>query len=139
MRDFIIYTGNFLTSLIPFVLFVLATVKGCKKGRRVAFKYFCGAVFILSLVGLWNICILMDLIGKQGMGVPELLAQHVGYLLQTVLIGSFLAHVSYTTILLSNFKKEHILADIFIMLTFITTFLCSYAATKFFQIMGGSQ
>ena len=35
--------------------------------------------------------------------------------------------------------KEHVLADIFIMLTFITTFLCSYAAIKFFQLMGGSQ
>lgn len=124
---------------IPFVFFVIAAVKGWKKGRRVSLKYFCGGILVLTFIALWHIRAITNVFGSTGMGMPELIAQHIGALLYTGIIGSLLANISYVITACSNFKKELILSDILIVLVFSTTSLFSFAIMKICMSLGGAQ
>lgn len=124
---------------IPFVFFVIAAVKGWKKGRRVSIKYFCGGILVLAFIALWHIRALTDIFGRAGMGLPELIAQHIGSLLCAGIIGPLLANISYVITACSNFRKELLLADILIILVFTTTSVCSFATMKICMNLGGAQ
>jgi len=124
---------------IPFVFFVIAAVKGWKKGRRVSLKYFCGGILILMFIALWHIRALTDAFASTGMGKPELIAQHIGALLYAGIIGSLLANISHVITACTNFRKEFMLADILIILIFTTTSICSFATMKICMNLGGVQ
>ena len=124
---------------IAAIFFLIAAIKGCKKGRQVGLKYFGVAILVLALQALMEIHALTEVVQSQGMGKAEVMAQHIGKLLLTGAVGSILANMSYVAISFSNFRKKYVIIDTLIMLTFITMSLCSHVAFKFFEHLGAAQ